>query len=207
MNWWNKAKPYVELVGVVLIAVYTGFTVAMYFANRKAADAAYTTAITTREQVHVGQRAYLILKHPELTGPLKMNESPEVSVELFNSGQTPATEVKAGFEVFISNVPEGPPIVVMNYGYIGAGQEIKMFAKMLTRLSDEQFKSITAEEISLEGNALKVYYGNRLFVKADVRYKDVFGGSGETTLCSAYRGETILAACTAGGNEMTWENK
>jgi hypothetical protein len=45
-NWWEKIKPYVELVGVCLLAIYTGFTIAMYFANKRAADAAKSAAET-----------------------------------------------------------------------------------------------------------------------------------------------------------------
>src|SRR5580704_16081035 len=34
-NWWDKAKPIVEVTGVVLLAVYTGFTVAMFWQIKK----------------------------------------------------------------------------------------------------------------------------------------------------------------------------
>jgi|SRR5271165_3466522 len=46
-NWWDKWKPIVEISGVVLLAIYTSFTIPMYFANKKAADAAKSAVIIT----------------------------------------------------------------------------------------------------------------------------------------------------------------
>ncbi len=45
-DWWDKSKRWVELAGILLLALYTGFTIAMYFANRKSADAAKSAADT-----------------------------------------------------------------------------------------------------------------------------------------------------------------
>ena len=58
-HWWDKAKPYVELGGVLLLAIYTGFTIAMYFANKKAADAAKDAADTARDALTSVQRAFV----------------------------------------------------------------------------------------------------------------------------------------------------
>lgn len=52
-SWWDKTKPWVELIGISLLAVYTGFTIAMYFANKKAADAAATAAKIAQEQAEL----------------------------------------------------------------------------------------------------------------------------------------------------------
>jgi hypothetical protein len=49
-DWWDKAKPYVEILGITLLAIYTGFTIAMYFANKEAADAARIAARAAAEQ-------------------------------------------------------------------------------------------------------------------------------------------------------------
>lgn len=43
-NWWDKLKPFVEIAGVVILAVYTWYTIKMYHANKKAADAAKQSA-------------------------------------------------------------------------------------------------------------------------------------------------------------------
>src|ERR1700733_1707181 len=33
-NWWDKTKPWVEIAGIVLLAIYTFYTIKMYCANR-----------------------------------------------------------------------------------------------------------------------------------------------------------------------------
>src|SRR5208337_301423 len=55
-NWWDKIRPYVELGGVGLLAVYTAFTIAMYFANKKSADAAQVAAKAAKETLEEVRR-------------------------------------------------------------------------------------------------------------------------------------------------------
>lgn len=43
-HWWDKVKPFVEMLGIALLAIYTGFTIKMYYANRDAAEAAKSAA-------------------------------------------------------------------------------------------------------------------------------------------------------------------
>lgn len=43
-KWWRRAKPFVEIAGVLLLAIYTCYTIKMYGANEKAADAAKESA-------------------------------------------------------------------------------------------------------------------------------------------------------------------
>lgn len=48
-DWWEKYKRYLEISGVVLLAIYTGFTIRMYYANRDAANAATSAAKTAKD--------------------------------------------------------------------------------------------------------------------------------------------------------------
>src|SRR5580700_10895095 len=43
---WDKSKPFVELGGLVLLAIYTCYTIRMYHANKESADAAKSAAET-----------------------------------------------------------------------------------------------------------------------------------------------------------------
>ena len=45
-DWWDKAKPFVEIAGIILLGVYTTYTIKMYSANKKAAEAASNAAQT-----------------------------------------------------------------------------------------------------------------------------------------------------------------
>lgn len=33
-NWWDKTKPFVEIAGVILLAIYAGYTIKIYRANK-----------------------------------------------------------------------------------------------------------------------------------------------------------------------------
>ena len=54
-DWWDKAKPFVEVAGVVLLFVYTVYTIKMYWANKEAADAATSAADTARRTLKVAR--------------------------------------------------------------------------------------------------------------------------------------------------------
>lgn len=58
-NWWDKIKPFVEMAGVVLLGIYTGYTIKMYCANKKAAEAAKSSADTARDALIRGQRPWV----------------------------------------------------------------------------------------------------------------------------------------------------
>jgi hypothetical protein len=50
-NWWDRCKPFAEIVGIVLLAIYTGYTIRMYGANRDSADAAKSAAETAKQSL------------------------------------------------------------------------------------------------------------------------------------------------------------
>jgi hypothetical protein len=58
-NWWNKFKPFLQIAGVILLAVYTLYTIKMYCANKEAADAASKAANTARDAMTRVQRPWL----------------------------------------------------------------------------------------------------------------------------------------------------
>ena len=60
-SWWDKTKPFVELGGILLLALYTGFTVAMYFANRDAANAAKSSASAAHDALVASNRPWIDL--------------------------------------------------------------------------------------------------------------------------------------------------
>jgi len=45
-DWWDKLKPFVEILGIALLAIYTAYTIKMYRANKQAAEAAKSNAAT-----------------------------------------------------------------------------------------------------------------------------------------------------------------
>jgi hypothetical protein len=160
----------------------------------------------TREQVHIGQRAYLVFQHSALEGEPSIGSHPHATVEIANSGLTPATDIfySAGFDIV-----DSPELVTMGperpSGYIGSGGKQTISAKLLTPITEEQFKAITTEEFVLENNRLIINQTPHLYLRAFVRYKDVFGASGETTVCSVYAQKTFVSCST--DNDLKWKTK
>jgi len=162
----------------------------------------------TRQQVHVGQRAYIVLQHPTLTDLPQAGETLECDIEIINSGETPATDIDACAAIFVADSPNFP-CAHRQFGYVGAGRSIGLSPKLLNKLTTEQYNDITQEEFTVDNNKMTLHEGPHLFVTADVKYKDVFGETGETKLCAVFATEfsdpKTLVSCTS-GNTMTWEN-
>ena len=66
-DWWDKAKPFVEVAGAIFLAVYTFYTIKMYCANKKAADAAKSAADTAASQLVLTERPWIKITHRIVT--------------------------------------------------------------------------------------------------------------------------------------------
>jgi hypothetical protein len=104
-NWWDKFKPFVELVGIVLLAIYTGYTIKMYRANKQAADAATSAAATAKSTLDSSsqsfkqeERAYVAVTYAIMSNPpiCKFVKGNRVCVDVHcaNSGRTPAVGMR-----------------------------------------------------------------------------------------------------------------
>jgi hypothetical protein len=101
-NWWDRAKPWVELGGVILLAIYTGFTIAMYFANKKSADAAKQAAKTAQEALIDSQASFKLQNRPYVIVPGTATfvvdkkghiDKTRANVAYRNVGKTPGQDV------------------------------------------------------------------------------------------------------------------
>jgi hypothetical protein len=73
-DWWDKAKPFVEIGGAVLLLIYTTYTIKMYCTNKEAAEAATSAANTATQalnksidQFRVDERAWIEIERIEKT--------------------------------------------------------------------------------------------------------------------------------------------
>jgi hypothetical protein len=92
VTWWGHIKPAMEIVGVVLLGLYTWYTVKMFGANKDAADAAKSAANTAARQLELSERPW-VSASPNLAGPLWFDDNGAnivIGFKLHNSGQTPA---------------------------------------------------------------------------------------------------------------------
>src|SRR6185437_11915003 len=91
-DWWDKAKPFVEVLGLIALVIYTIYTAKMYRANRDAADAAKESADTGIKQLELAERPW-VDANITLDGPFTFNVNGAnitVKIELRNNGHSPA---------------------------------------------------------------------------------------------------------------------
>jgi hypothetical protein len=104
-DWWDRYKPYVEIAGVLLLGIYTLFTIKMYRANKQAADAATSAAATAKSTLDSSSRSFrqeerayaavtnALMSNPpicQIPGPKRVC----VDVHCANSGRTPAIGIR-----------------------------------------------------------------------------------------------------------------
>ena len=98
-DFWDHVKTGAEIIGIVLLAVYTGYTIKMYCANKKAADAAKSAADTAASQLELDDRPWVdaaIALDDLEQFPLEYNVNGaniHLKVKVRNSGHSPAQNV------------------------------------------------------------------------------------------------------------------
>jgi hypothetical protein len=186
-NWWDKIKPIVECAGVLLLTVYTGFTVAMYFANKEAADAARDAAKTSKESLESVQRAFLVFQtiraDHELRGKIGQWR---IGGIWQNAGDTPAIHVSNYFNTrILSAEPDeqtfrGPEAINFPSTYIGPK------ANQLTNLifKSDDYLTLTRAPSEKEGR----------YMWGWIAYNDSFPDTPihVTETCELLAGETIV---------------
>jgi hypothetical protein len=92
-DWWDRHKRWVEILGVLLLAVYTRYTIKMYYANRDAATAATTAAVTAHDALILVQRPWLGVEGSVLHSDNPDSSVTDFSVIVKNFGLVPALHV------------------------------------------------------------------------------------------------------------------
>jgi len=87
-DWWDKTISGLQIVGVVLLAVYTCYTIKMYHANKRAADAARDSSDVAAKTMHIDQRAWMNV----VVGQAVLQDGSPIKMPLriVNTGKTPA---------------------------------------------------------------------------------------------------------------------
>jgi hypothetical protein len=104
-DWWDKAERLLAMAGIVLLAIYTTYTIKMYHANKEAADAASSAAATAKSTLDASnqsfkqqERAYVATTNAVMSNP-PICSFPGgmrvcVDVHCANSGRTPAVGIR-----------------------------------------------------------------------------------------------------------------
>lgn len=187
MSWWDRIKPYVEIVGIVLLAVYTFFTVRMYYANKKAADAAASAASTaaralqsSTKSFHEEQRAYVAPTYAAMSNPPKCQfPGPTricVDVHVANSGRTPAIGIRIHrYATFGKNAEATIKAMRVPEYKSPDGNELGNVGDQWGTAATKPVREATAKH--LEDGSLPIY------IYGVVQYFDIFGNYHETGFC------------------------
>jgi hypothetical protein len=107
-DWWDRMKPFVEIAGGLFLLVYTIFTIFMWSANSKAANAAKEASETAARQLEISERPWIRFRSSEkYDTPIQISAGQGLDVpgQFINTGKTPALHVRA--TVFVQIVGPG----------------------------------------------------------------------------------------------------
>lgn len=106
-HWLDYVTFGLELLGLIVLCIYAGYTIKIYCANRDAANAAQSAAITAKEAVHLSERAYITIGNPQIDFKTKT-----VTLNVVNSGRISSGSADVIAHAFIMNVtdPHAPMI-------------------------------------------------------------------------------------------------
>jgi hypothetical protein len=102
---WDRIKPFVEVTGVLLLFVYTLYTIKMYCANQKSANAAHSAADTAARQLELTERPW-VDANITLDGPFDFNQNGaniHLKLLLRNTGPSPAESTSISYLGLIGN--------------------------------------------------------------------------------------------------------
>lgn len=85
-HWLDYITFSLELLGLLVLCIYAGYTIKIYCANKKSADAAFQAAVTAGKQLEVSTRPWIEVE-PMFSNPKSLNG---FYVILTNHGNSPA---------------------------------------------------------------------------------------------------------------------
>jgi hypothetical protein len=202
-DFWKsirQPKFVLEVLGFIVLSVYAGFTIAMYFATQRAANAANSAAKTAHDSLVFTQSEFRMDQRPYLSAE-GIGGFPEVG----NDGK--ATGRRVAFEagtfkasIIIRNIGKSPANNVlmtdMKYAY-GPRDEVREKIKKYIPKYPEISQLITMDsysvpphpdhfEISKDDIPKHVSGESEFYIVGAVRYADIFSPNippYETTYC------------------------
>jgi hypothetical protein len=194
-SWWERVKPLVEIAGVILLTVYTWYTIKMYCANKEAADAAKDAAVVAQKELMLSERPWIGITFPNLDrtkefskdGPGTIFSCP---IKISNYGKTPArmVEIHAICSLLMQGIdrpdlgPSGPsPHIDDVFEFIQPGETNNRPIPAAIVLNGKATAIPGTEELWYEvanGKFTVIVYGN-------LTYKDSFSRSHWTHFCHA----------------------
>jgi hypothetical protein len=173
----EKWKFRLEVAGAVILTVYAGFTIAIWWANKRAADAAGIAANSAKNALEVAREAGRPWIGPIRATPVRTKSGFKVTIEFTNGGVRPARIIGSKssghmYETFPDSPDYGESIVSQSRQIMVANK--RGFFQFETPVSDTEMRQLESETLTL------YFYGI-------VNYEDVSGNSHHTTkMCWFY---------------------
>ena len=193
--WWDKIKPYAEIVGIVLLAVYTAYTIKMYCANKKAADAAYSAADTASKTLRASNRATWLDQRAWVeiaTGDpedVHLGEPIAFKIQINNTGKTPARNFDGHLVAEIINKGSSPK--VGKHGHAAAHISIPLVVPGFHKTMQMYARALehkVPKTISLTKEIAASFTSGESYLIAwgDYSYTDVWGVKHWTKFCDSF---------------------
>jgi hypothetical protein len=199
----KRGRNYLQVAAFVVSFLLLVANIFQACSAKNSADAARDAARIAGEQVHIGQRAYLIFHHAVLEHSPRPNEDLKAIIDLTNNGQTPAVEVSYFLNLsiyptipVIRNTVETPMVP------IAASQTIKVSISLLNKLTQQEVADLITKPITLDGNLLTIRNVPHLYFVGIIHYKDVFGRDAETKFCDVWTEDQFIGCTTQNSNTM-----
>jgi hypothetical protein len=92
-DWIDKATFWLQVLGLFILVVYAVATIAIWRANKKAADAATSAANTARDTLVASSRAWIAPNTASFTSKIAEHVPMSWGVQYSNTGKSPALDV------------------------------------------------------------------------------------------------------------------
>jgi hypothetical protein len=184
----DKLRLYLEVVGFMVVAAGSILTYQSLAVSRQ-------SVVLTREQVHVGQRAYLTVADIPPRPMPAPGEPFVVPTVVRNVGQTPARNIRVSSGILLMNrepftLDELKSSGTRTTGDLGAGQSVDL------QVSYEDRKPLSVgdyKHLSLGVSGQPAIGAPKFYIVIVIDYFDMFGGSGRTVQCgSLERGKFVI---------------
>lgn len=100
-NKRERIKRTFEYCGVALLALYTAYTIKMYYANKEAADAAKSAAITATRQLEMSERPWIAVQSIKVTSLSLSHDGVNIGLTMKakNFGHSPGEQSQFSFDL------------------------------------------------------------------------------------------------------------
>lgn len=179
-HWLDYVTFGLELLGFVVLCVYAAYTIRIYCANKKAADAAKRSADIAAQTMRIDERAWVNVSVGK--APMIDNSPLQIPVTLTNDGRTPALNVTGNIVINLLRYGEEPDLIYKK-GHPAYAIEVKaLTAKLPQNLPFNVLpKYLDSEKplvpINVTPQLRRAIADGTLYivVHARLEYDDVFG--------------------------------